>query len=148
MMEKKTWADKLAKAKGLPKKVKARGKKMVVPAPKDIDRLMKKPKKGKLITVNMIMGRLSKKYKTQTCCPLTTGIFVWIAANAAQEELDSGKKIVTPFWRTLKSDGSLNPKYPGGEMAQAKRLLKEGHRLARKGTKLVVQDFERKLQRL
>ena len=38
----------------------------------------------------------------------------------------SGRKRITPFWRTLKSTGELNPKYPGGIAAQARRLRAEG----------------------
>ncbi len=38
-----------------------------------------------------------------------------------------GKKNITPYWRTLKSKGELNEKYPGGIDAQAARLQAEGH---------------------
>ena len=52
---------------------------------------------------------------------------------------------MTPYWRTLKSDGELNGKYPGGIAAQAKRLRAEGHRVVKKGKRSVVADFERAL---
>jgi len=150
-MTKSTWAEKIAKSKGLPKKVKVKGKgnkKMIIPAPKDVDKIMKRVRKGKLITTKTILKALAKKYRTDTCCQLTTGIFVWIAANTAKEKLDNGAKIVTPYWRTLKSDGSLNPKYPGGELTQARKLRSEGHKVARKGKKMVVLNYEDKLQKL
>jgi len=144
-----SWSQKLAKTNGLPKKVKIKGKKtMVVPSPKDIDSMMKKVKKGKVITINSITKALSKKYKTDTCCPLTTGIFAWIAANASNEQKEQGKKTITPFWRTIKSDGSLNSKYPGGESYQARMLATEGHKISKKGKKQVVLDFEKKIQKL
>lgn len=38
-------------------------------------------------------------------CPVTTGIFAWIAAHAAAEAEESGGKI-TPDWRTLKHGAS------------------------------------------
>ena len=42
-------------------------------------------------------------------------IFVWIAANAANEERAGRPKVrVTPDWRTLKAGGVLSEKYPGG----------------------------------
>lgn len=147
-MTNSTWADKLAKTKGLPKKVKKGKKKMIVPAPKDVDKIMKKVRKGKLITVSNILQTLSKKYKTDTCCQLTTGVFVWIAANSAHDALQNGKKVVTPYWRTIKTDGSLNPKYPGGEGAQAKKLTIEGHKVVRKGKRMVVLNYKNKLQKL
>ena len=156
MKSKSTWAQKLANSKGLPKRVRikkqdqkrlGRGM-MVIPAPKDVDKAMKSVRKGKLATVDMIRKSISKRYKTTVCCPLTTGIFVWIAANAAYEEMQSGKKNCTPYWRTIKTDGSLNPRYPGGELEHAKKLRQEGHKITRIGKKLAVLDFEYKLQKV
>lgn len=42
---------------------------------------------------------------------MTTGIFAWIAAHAAEEQRQQGKRDITPYWRTLKSGGVINPKY-------------------------------------
>jgi len=39
------------------------------------------------------------------------------------------KSRIAPYWRVLKDDGSLNPKFPGGVKEQAKKLRAEGHRL-------------------
>jgi len=58
---------------------------------------------------------------------MTTGIFAWVAAHAAAEAAAQGKQDITPYWRTLKSGGQLNEKYPGGLEAQAARLREEGH---------------------
>lgn len=86
---------------------------------------------------------LAKKHDTTVACPLTTGIFAWIAANAAEEELTENKKgRITPYWRTLKAGGVLNEKYPGGAAAQKKRLVAEGHKITKKGKNLVVADLE------
>jgi len=70
-----------------------------------------------------------------------------IAAHAAWEELEEKEVRVTPYWRTLKSDGEINPKYPGGIGGQKARLESEGHRVIRKGSKLFVEDFERRMVR-
>jgi hypothetical protein len=51
-----------------------------------------------------------------------TGIFIAIAARAAGEDEEEGKKDITPYWRTLKGKGELNEKYPGGVAAQAKNI--------------------------
>jgi hypothetical protein len=79
---------------------------------------------------------------------MTTGIFAWIAAHAAEEARAAGAKRITPYWRTLKSGGELNPKYPGGIPALSRLLRAEGHRVTRKGGRAVVADFEKSLARL
>jgi hypothetical protein len=120
---------------------------MVVARPKDVDALMKKPRKGRLTTVKQIMAQVAKQHGADTACPMTTGIFVRIAAEAAEEELAEGRKRVTPYWRTLKADGRLNPKYPGGVQAQARRLRAEGHVIEKARGKQPprVEDYESKL---
>ena len=74
---------------------------------------MRKVPKGKLTTINEIRSALARKHRVDVGCPITTGIFAWIAANAAEEAAADGAKRVTPYWRTLKTGGELNPKYPG-----------------------------------
>jgi len=90
---------------------------------------------------------LAKKHKATIGCPITTGIFAWVAANAAEERKQKGEKSVTPYWRTLKVGGVLNEKYPGGAEAQKKLLEKEGHKIVQKGKKYVVVDYEKALMR-
>lgn len=68
-----------------------------------------------------------------------------IAAHAAGEDEADGKKRVTPYWRTLKNRGEVNPKYPGGLAAQRARLEAEGHVVVVKGKRLFVRDHESKL---
>ena len=69
-----------------------------------------------------------KKHKAIIGCPMTTCIFAWIAANAAEEQEQSGDKDITPYWRTFKIDGVLNEKYPGGVEDQKLRLDEKGTR--------------------
>ncbi len=52
---------------------------------------------------------------------------------------------VTPFWRVLRADGSLNPKYPGGIRLQSVFLEDEGHRIVMRGKASVVENFEQQL---
>ena len=121
---------------------------MLIPAPLEVDRIMQQIPKGKLITISEIRELLSKKHKTTIACPMTTGIFAWIAANAAEELRSEGKKRITPYWRTLKSKGELNPKYPGGIEAIRKLLEAEGHKIIEKGKKnkkYFVENFEKAL---
>ncbi|MBM3836941.1 MAG: hypothetical protein FJ398_03075 [Verrucomicrobia bacterium] len=106
---------------------------------------MRRIPKGRLITINEIRGVLAKKHRVDIACPITTGIFAWIAAHAAEEAAAEGRKRVTPYWRTLKSGGELNAKYPGGIPALRERLQAEGHRVVQNGKRHCVVDFERAL---
>jgi hypothetical protein len=153
MKTRRTWAEKLADDKDLPKVVRIAGKlsrrwghgTVVIPAPREVDALMRKVPKAKLITINEIRAALAAKHGATIGCPITTGLFAWIAAHAAAEAAAAGKKKITPYWRTLKTGGQLNDKYPGGAPAQRKRLIAEGHRIVRKGSRWQVSDYERAL---
>ena len=149
----KSWREKLADSKGLPKVGRITGRMtrrwgtgtMVIPAPKEVDALMKKVPDGKLVTINELRARLAQQHKASIACPITTGIFAWIAAYAAEEAAAAGKNNVTPYWRTLKSGGQLNEKYPGGISRLKKRLEAEGHRVFKRGKRYFVADFEKSL---
>jgi len=150
-----SWQEKLADDKGLPKVVEITDRMskrwgtgmVVIPAPREVDEIMRKVPRGKLITVNQIRSLLAQRHGATIGCPITTGIFLNIAARAAEEAAAEGKKDITPYWRTLKSDGSLNEKYPGGVEAQAAHLREEGHTIepgrGKKPPK--VKDFEKAL---
>ncbi len=154
----KTWREKLADSKGLPKVVEITDKiskkwgtgTVVIPAPIEVDEIMKKVPEGKVITINKIRETVAKKHGATIGCPITTGIFANIAARAAEEAAAEGKKGITPYWRTLKSGGELNEKYPGGVDAQAAHLREEGHTIEpAKGKKPPkVKDFEKGLAQL
>jgi alkylated DNA nucleotide flippase Atl1 len=157
--KRKSWQEKLADSKGLPKveqitpKMAGRwgtkvGDTVVIPAPIEVDEIMKNVPKGKLITINDIRTTLAQKHSATIGCPITTGIFARIAAEAAAEAVAEGKKDITPYWRTLKAGGVINEKYPGGVEAQKKLLEKEGHKVIQKGKKYVVVDFEKYLVKL
>lgn len=153
MKGKKSWREKLADSKDLPKveKITEKAAKkwgagtIVIPAPREVDNIMKRVPKGRLITINGIRAKLAKKHNATIGCPITTGIFSWIAANAASEDAAEGKKKITPYWRTLKTGGELNPKFPGG-IDNLKTLLEiEGHKVIKKGERYLVEDYEKSL---
>lgn len=120
---------------------------MLIATPLLVDAEIRKVKKGKLVTTTQIMAKLAKDFHADATCPMTTGIFIRIAA---EEDRANGKKRITPHWRVLKSDGSLNAKYPGGIKAQATHLRTEGHTITPTKTKRPpkVRDFERHLANL
>lgn len=139
--QKKSWHEKLHAPTDLPKTI-------AVPAPLEVDALMKKVRRGRVVTINELRAAVARRHGATEGCPMTTGIFAWIAAHAADEELRMGKKRVTPYWRTLKADGELNPKYPGGVEGLKSRLEGEGHRIVRRGKGHFVEGYEKSLQRL
>jgi alkylated DNA nucleotide flippase Atl1 len=151
----KSWREKLADSKDFPKVVEITGKMstrwgtgtVVIPAPMEVNEIMRQVPKGKLTTINQIREVLARRHGASIGCPITTGIFAGIAARAAEEMADEGEEDITPYWRTLKSKGELNPKYPGGVEAQAVRLREEGHTIetGRDGKPRKVKDFEKAL---
>ncbi|MEM3699554.1 MAG: MGMT family protein [Candidatus Bathyarchaeia archaeon] len=153
MAKRKSWSEKLKNDKGLPKVQEISGKMrkrwgegtVVIPAPMEVDEIMRKVPHGKLTTINEIQKALAKKHKATIGCPITTGIFAWVAAHAAEEKRQKGERDITPYWRTLKTGGVINEKYPGGVEGQRKLLEMEGHKVIRKGQKYVVLDYEKSL---
>lgn len=148
---KPTWREKLLDSKGHPTVAPVTGKlskrwgtgTMVIPAPIEVDEIMRSVRKGKLITIDGIRKRLAAKHEADFACPITTGIFAWIAAHAAEEAELEGKRRITPYWRTLKAGGELNPKYPGGLENVRSRLEAEGHAVIQRRKRMFVEDFER-----
>ncbi len=151
--KRKSWREKLADSKGLPRVERITEKMssqwgtgtIVIPAPTEVDGIMQRVQKGKLITLNGIRSILAKRHRATIGYPITTGIFAMIAAHAAHEAMKNGKKRITPYWRTLKSGGEVNPKYPGGIEDQKARLEAEGHKIIQRGRKYLVKDYEKHL---
>ena len=159
--KRKSWQDKLADKKGFPKilKLESRfpcfnavhkmgakeGDEVVLANPSEVVELMRKVPKGKVATIVEICKQIAKNHAVKACCSLTTGIFIMTAANAVEEAAREGKDLKIPYWRTLKTDGILNEKYPGGAEAHKKLLKKEGLTILEKGKKLIVKDYEKNL---
>jgi len=129
------WAEKIGRGR------------MLVPSPMLVDKTIRAIPSSKLATVNIIRDKLAHDYHADMACPLTTGIFLNIAANVAEEDKQDHKKNITPYWRVVKEDGSLNPKYPGGIEQQAKYLKKEGFTIVygKNKEKLYVKNFDKNM---
>ncbi|MDP7039228.1 MAG: MGMT family protein [Myxococcota bacterium] len=145
----KTAREKLEDNKDLPKIKPAPaiwgGGKMVIAHPTEFDALLKTVKKGRLITLDEVRALMAAKHGADICCPMTAGLFINIAAAAAQEDREQGKKRITPYWRCLKKNGELNAKFPGGIECHQDMLESEGHKVLQKGKKFFVEDFAKKL---
>ena len=123
------------------------GDNMYLAPPIDYDTVMKMVPYGKVITVGEIREHFAKKSGADFTDPITAGIFVSIAAWASYQRAENE----TPYWRTLKANGMLNEKYPGGVMAQKEKLEAEGHTIIQKGRiniKYYVKDYEKVLFKL
>jgi hypothetical protein len=109
---------------------------------------MQRVRKGKLTTLDELRKALAWRHRATIACPITTGIFSWISAHAAAEAEAQGKKRTTAYWRTLKSSGEINPKYPGGVLALKRKLAAEGHKILQKRKRYFVEGFAEKLAAL
>ena len=117
------------------------GNNMYFAPPIDYDKVMKKIPYGKVITIGKIRGFFAKENDADFTEPITAGIFVSIAAWASYQRTEDK----TPYWRTLKANGELNSKYPGGIEDQKEKLEAEGHTIIKKGRKNIkyyVKDYE------
>ena len=154
MQSKRTWREKLADDKGFPRVEPIDGKMsrrwgegtFVIVPPREVDALMRRVRKGRLTTIDQMRASLAERHGATIACPITTGIFAWIAAHAADESERAGRRRgITPYWRTLKTNGELNPKYPGGIENLKARLEAEGHTVVKKGKRFLLANFEERL---
>ncbi len=123
------------------------GNRMYFAPPIDYDKVMKQVSHGRVITVGEIRKYFAELSGADFTEPITAGIFVSIAAWASEQRADHK----TPYWRTLKANGELNAKYPGGIEAQKKKLEAEGHIIITKGRSNIryfVKDYEQALFKL
>ncbi|MDE7399261.1 MAG: MGMT family protein [Oscillospiraceae bacterium] len=117
------------------------GSKMYFAPPLDYDAVMRRVPLGKVITVGDIREYFAAQNNADFTDPITAGIFCSIAAWASFQRKDDK----TPYWRTLKANGELNPKYPGGVEEQKKLLEAEGFTVITKGRtniRYYVKDYQ------
>jgi hypothetical protein len=123
MNTKKTWVEKLNENKE--PKVKRidfdfadipANSNMFIATPKIIDSYIKQIAKGKKVTVQTIRKDLAAENRADYTCPVTTGIFLRIVAEAAYEKFQqtSSLKGITPFWRVVDPGSALAKKLTFG----------------------------------
>lgn len=146
----KTYNEKLRHSGDLPKVAQIEGKKalryhadtMLIAPPMAYDAQMKRVPEGRVTTIDRIMSHLAEQHGAGCTCPMTAGMFVNIAAHASVERAGIDE---TPYWRTLKKQGELSEKYPGGVAGQRALLEAEGHTIRQKGAKTFVAEYEARL---
>lgn len=100
---------------------------MLIPTALEVDAMIRKIPRGQVSTLAQIRRRLARWHNVDVTCPLVTGIFLRIVAEAAEEDRLAGRQEIAPYWRLVRDDGRLNAKFPGGIEAQARWLREEGH---------------------
>ena len=91
---------------------------MLVPNPRMIEELVREIPSGAVSTPRLMRKILAARYGAETTCPLCTGIFLRLIAEAANEAREAGHSDVLPYWRVVDSKGKPNPKFPGGVEGQ------------------------------
>jgi len=159
----KTWQEKLKDKPSFPKMLRLEkrfpcynavhkigaevGDEIVLVNSSEVLAIMKQVPKGRLSTIVEVCKQIARDHGVKACCSLTTGIFIMTAANAVEEASKEGKSLDIPYWRTLKADGFLNEKYPGGQEAHKKLLEGENFRVIARGKKYQVDEYEKYLMK-
>lgn len=110
-----TWSDKLSSPKVAQKKILDKsvagmpaGSLMYISTPQEIDQYINSVPYGNSKTIQQMRDDLAKNNQADCTCPLTTGIFLRIVAEAAFERMNQGDcENVTPFWRVIDLKASI-----------------------------------------
>ncbi|WP_213956400.1 MULTISPECIES: MGMT family protein [unclassified Variovorax] len=145
---KKSWTSRLASyphlpnVKPIPFAMRARrgDGTIATPSPQEVEAAMRGVPESRLATVFGIGEDIAARHHATIGCTVTTAIFAHMVAHAVEEAQGT-----TPWWRTLKIGGELNPKYPGGIESQMRKLEAEGHTVVQRGKRFFVEDYERRL---
>ena len=124
MASKKTWLDKLNKNKE--PQVKRididfadmpAGSNMLIATPQIIDQYIQQVEFGKRVNSKTLRKDLALAHHADCTCPVTTGIFLRIVAEANYEKWQQGKPIedITPFWRVIEPNSALAKKLSFGQ---------------------------------
>ncbi len=113
---------------------------MLIASPRVVADEVRSVPSGRVITLSALRERLARRFDADYTCPMTTGIFLRVAAEAALEE---GLSEMLPVWRVVREDGACLEKIAGGPGRQAERLRAEGVDVAQRRTRFVVADLSR-----
>ncbi len=134
MTTKKTWAEKLYCDKK-PQKKKIEFNFADIPAnsimfiatPLLINDYINQIPKGKKITAKTMRQDLAIENKADYTCPVTTGIFLRIVAEASFEKYQQTRSLkgITPFWRIIEPNSPLAKKLSFGQDFLIEQRVKE-----------------------
>jgi hypothetical protein len=134
MAKKKTWLDKLNENKEPQiKRIEINfadipaGSNMFIATPKLIEQYIQEIGFGKRIDTKTLRKDLALEHNADYTCPVTTGIFLRIVAEANFEKLQQGQSIetITPFWRVIEPNSALAKKLTFGQELLIEQIEKE-----------------------
>ncbi|MFN3997195.1 hypothetical protein [Algoriphagus sp.] len=123
MAKKKTWIEKLEEDKAPQVKRLDKdfadmpaGCMMLIANPKIIEEYVRNIGKGKRVSLKTLRTDLALEHRAEYTCPVTTGIFLRIVAEANYEKWQQGSPLesITPFWRVIDPNSSLAGKLSFG----------------------------------
>jgi hypothetical protein len=115
---------------------------MLVSTPRELDAIIRRIPEGRVLPLGALRDALARDHRADYTCPITTGIFLRIVAEAAEEERAAGGGRLSPYWRVVRDDGTLIDKLPGGTAAQARLLESEGVHVLLLGKRHLLADPE------
>ena len=134
MAKKKTWLDKLNEKKEPQIKrtetdfadIPA-GSSMFIATPQIIDQYIQEIGFGKRIDTRTLRKDLASEHNADYTCPVTTGIFLRIVAEANYEKFQQGQPIedITPFWRVIEPNSPLARRLAFGQDFIIRQIEKE-----------------------
>jgi ABC-type uncharacterized transport system ATPase subunit len=134
MAKKKTWLDKLNEKKEPQiKRIEINfadipaGSNMFIATPKLIEQYIQEIGLGKRIDIKTLRKDLALEHNADCTCPVTTGIFLRIVAEANYEKLQQGQSIeeIAHFWRVIEANSSLAKKLTFGQELLIQQIEKE-----------------------
>ncbi len=135
MARRKTWTEKLDCGRephvekieklfcGIPP-----GSLLLVSSPREVQALVKRIPEGRALSPAEVRARLAQRHHADATCPVSTGIFLRIVAEAAWEEIAAGKDPgdVPPFWRVVEPGSPLAKKLTCGTAFLERMRRSEG----------------------
>jgi hypothetical protein len=153
MSPKLSWRERLAAYKNLPKvkPIPARMQRrhgtgtIAIPSPQEVEAAIRAVPARKLATIEQLGSSIARKHRATIGCTVTTAIFASMVARASHEDEIEGRRWPAPYWRAIRANGELNPRYPGGIVDLVRRLEAEGHAVVRRGNRWFVENYEARL---
>ena len=130
---KKSWIDKMDQDHSVVKvldkdfaDMKA-GSIMYISNPRTIEGYIRSIPKGKSVDLKTMRKDLAIEHDAEVTCPITTGIFLRIVAEAANEQFQQGKSLnkITPIWRVINPKMTITTKLTFGTKLIAEQRKKE-----------------------
>ena len=102
---------------------------MLVPSPREAEAFIRTVPEGSVVTHSQIRQYLAGKHAADATCPLTTGIFVHIAAEFGRGGCPRRQGPHNALLARGERRWRVEPEIPRGTARQAERLREEGHRI-------------------